>query len=55
MLLEQAIKGTGYVSEIQERITKIETDESLHAKINPNLDQLKQIDILKQDLAIQKD
>lgn len=40
-LVEQAIKGTSYVAEIQERITKISSDDEYKSSVSADLDLVK--------------
>lgn len=48
-LVESAIQGTAYVSEIQERITKMNVDEDYSKSVSKDLELVKQIDTLKSD------
>lgn len=49
------MRGTKYVAEIQERISKIQTDEDYHGSINASLDVVVQLDRCKQDLIVEKE
>ena len=51
LVVEQALKGTSYVNDIQERINKIQTDDHIDPALCPDVDQIVQIDKLKQKLS----